>query len=403
MQIKLWTPFLMFAGLPLVGCGLPDRALSDVARWDSAGVTIVSNPDAALPEWTVDSIPSVDIGSADGGEGHDLAMPWSSLRLPDGRIAISNALSNELRFYTPEGTFIRSVGREGEGPGEFKTIAALELGRGDTIVVADAILPRLTLFSPVGEFGRLIRLEALEGRGPRLRGLLSDTIALFRVQFYGRSGGRSRAVRDTLFLATRPLEGGAPQLIGRFPAREKFNQVLPNRSVAGWNLPFARSAHTALAGGLIWVGVSDAYELKAFGASGELRYVARVDRPVRRVGQAERDRFFEHQLRGITDESERRTYENVHRIIEFPETLPAFSSLQSDPGGFVWVEEYALPWEEKPPEWRVFDSTGRAVATVRTPAGLTIHEIGGDYVMGLWLDSMDVEHIRLYRLRRGPS
>jgi len=403
MTLRVFAAFSLFIGLVLHGCGNSKPGTGEVERWDSAGISTVSNPELDLPEWSIDTIPLVDIGSAEGLDGQDLALPWSSTRLPDGRIAISNGQSNELRFYSPDGRFIRSVGREGEGPGEFRVIAGLEPGRADTIIVADAVLPRLTLFSTDGEFGRIVRLETLEGRNPRLRGLLSDSIALFRVRLYERSGGRSRAVRDTLLLATRPLDGGPTTFLGRFQEREMFNQVLPNGSVAAWNLPFARGAFTAVAGGRVWVGVSDSYELKGFGADGKLELLVRVDRKVVPVGEAEKDRFFQHQLKGVQNDDERRSYENVHRIIDFPETLPAFSGMQGDNEGFIWVRDYAFPWEQGRPEWRIFDPTGRAVAKAQTPQGLSIQEIGSDYVMGLWLDPMDVEHIRLYRLTRGAS
>ena len=45
MWINLHAVFLIFACLLLLGCGPPDRGLSEVVRWDSAGVTMVSNPD----------------------------------------------------------------------------------------------------------------------------------------------------------------------------------------------------------------------------------------------------------------------------------------------------------------------------------------------------------------------
>jgi len=387
----------------LLGCGDASHAIDQVKSWDSAGVEIVVNPDVPLPEWTIDPAPFVDIGTADGRDGQDLALPWSSVRFGDGRIAISNGQSNELRFYDSDGQFIRSVGREGEGPGEFRAIGLVQLGRADTIIVSDGILSRLTLFSPSGEFGRTIRLEAIENRGPQLRGVLSDTIVLFRIRLYGRSGGRSIPVRDTLLLTTRPLDGGVTTVIGRFPAQEKFNQILPNRSVMGWNLPFGRNVHTAVTGNRVWVGVSDSYELMGFGPTGDLRSVVRLDRPTLRVEQTDRSRFLEHQLSGIEDDDLRRTYESFHQIVDFPETMPAFSALKSDPLGYVWVQDYRPPWEEGEPEWRAFETSGNQVAVLQTPEGLQIQEIGADYVMGLWRDPLGIEHIRVYRLSRKTS
>jgi hypothetical protein len=34
------------------------------------------------------------------------------------------------------------------------------------------------------------------------------------------------------------------------------------------------------------------------------------------------------------------------------------------------------------------------------PAGLRVDDIGADYVLGVWRDDFDVEHVRLHALRR---
>jgi hypothetical protein len=43
------------------------------------------------------------------------------VRLEDGRIAVLNGGTQEIRFYDATGTYLRSVGGEGEGPGEFES------------------------------------------------------------------------------------------------------------------------------------------------------------------------------------------------------------------------------------------------------------------------------------------
>ena len=141
---------------------------------DSAGVQIVSTMLPESNDWLVDSIPFVDIGTLDGADGQDLSLPWASRRLRDGRVAISNANSNELRFYGPDGRFIRAVGGSGEGPGEFGLIASISVTRDGRLVVADATQPRLNIFQSNGEFVRTVRVEPINGRMPRLRGLVDD-------------------------------------------------------------------------------------------------------------------------------------------------------------------------------------------------------------------------------------
>jgi hypothetical protein len=57
--------------------------------------------------------------------------------------------------------------------------------------------------------------------------------------------------------------------------------------------------------------------------------------------------------------------------------------------------------EQAGARWIVLDSTGHPAARVRTPPGLYPLEIGFDYVLGMALDELDVETVRLYRLLKG--
>lgn len=84
-----------------------------------------------------------------------------------------------------------------------------------------------------------------------------------------------------------------------------------------------------------------------------------------------------------------------------PATLPSYADLLGDGGGRLWLREFLLPDEQARGErWTVFDADGRMLGTVATPAGLRVTEIGADYVLGVWKDEEDVEHVRLHRLVR---
>ena len=89
---------------------------------DSAGVTIVTNDpvaaDSRLP-WQFSEHPALAIGSVDGGEADELFRVRDATRLPDGRIVIANAGSNELRVFNADGSHAGTWGGRGEGPGEF--------------------------------------------------------------------------------------------------------------------------------------------------------------------------------------------------------------------------------------------------------------------------------------------
>jgi hypothetical protein len=46
----------------------------------------------------------------------------------------------------------------------------------------------------------------------------------------------------------------------------------------------------------------------------------------------------------------------------------------------------------------VYGSDGRMRGALELPADFTVSEIGADYVLGIWRDELDVQHVRLYRI-----
>jgi hypothetical protein len=81
-----------------------------------------------------------------------------------------------------------------------------------------------------------------------------------------------------------------------------------------------------------------------------------------------------------------------------PETRGVVRDLLVDRLGMIWLNVDAS--ESDGPEWLIIDAAGESIARVRTPAGLAIHEIGEDYVLGVWRNELDVESVRQYYLKR---
>ena len=81
--------------------------------------------------------------------------------------------------------------------------------------------------------------------------------------------------------------------------------------------------------------------------------------------------------------------------------FPAFSSVMGDATGYLWVEEYEFPREDRPGVlWTVFDPTGRVLGFVETPEVLQIFEIGEDYILGKTEDEFEVEYVQVWPLER---
>ncbi|MEX2529227.1 MAG: 6-bladed beta-propeller [Gemmatimonadota bacterium] len=65
----------------------------------------------------------------------------------------------EVKVYDGEGRYLRTLGQEGEGPGEYQSIAGLHVGPSDSLFVFDGGLWRMTVYGPdLGEPVRTTRL-----------------------------------------------------------------------------------------------------------------------------------------------------------------------------------------------------------------------------------------------------
>lgn len=170
------------AALALASCGEATSGGDDapgVTVTDSAGTEIVYSSAPfwqAEDPWTVSEAPTLRIGEAAGDEAYTLYNVRAAVRLRDGRIAVVNSGTAQVRIYDETGRHVADLGRRGEGPGEFQLLMDLWSTRGDSIVAADNRLGRLTVFDAGGRVGRTIRLLP-HGEPPRPSGGARSTTA----------------------------------------------------------------------------------------------------------------------------------------------------------------------------------------------------------------------------------
>ena len=329
---------------------------------DSAGIRIVQNaspPGGSRLPWRIGAEPAVTVGRAEGDEPYLLNRVTDALRLADGRILVLNNGTQELRVFDGNGTHLATWGGRGEGPGEFRSLAAIEPWRGDSIASWYGPRRGVTLFDENGSFGRNIVLET-DGNSPM-------------------HPGNERYIAN---------EG-----------TDRSTMYLP---------PFsARAAQTAW-GDLFVHASTGQHEIRAYAEDGTLARIVRLGVVRRAPTQAHIDAYINDRLTWIPPEIPpeeveqyltrlRRAWEAVP-VAEF---LPAFNSLIADRVGHLWLEEFEPPGEERPgARWTVLDPEGRVLGWVETPDGLEIYEIGADYLLGDARDELGVEYVQLWSLER---
>ncbi|HQW66657.1 MAG TPA: hypothetical protein PLJ23_06425 [Gemmatimonadales bacterium] len=113
---------------------------------DSAGVRIVEHPSdwpAHVPLLALADVPVTEI--RDSVTVFDLILPDPVLLLADGRVVVFSEQS--VVIHGADGQELERIGRQGEGPGEFRG-GRLARGLGDTVLVQDNASGRLSFVVP---------------------------------------------------------------------------------------------------------------------------------------------------------------------------------------------------------------------------------------------------------------
>ena len=388
--IRRWALAALAATGACGGDAGVDTASGRVGVWDSMGVVISENADqVAAAEWSLREEPGIVIGwSLQAAEEYQFARISGAIRLPGGGILVADG-GSDLREFRADGIYVRTWGREGEGPGEFKFIGGLDGWGADSVVVWDRRPLRVTVFDTRGNLGRT---AALHG-APQLllRGAVgSDRLVFERVvefnmnQVLANWNQRDEYQREQGTVEVWDAAGNRVSTIGPYPHREYYALSEGGRRRMG-PVRHTRNMITGVWGSLVIAGPNDTYELRAHGLNGALERVVRLDRSP----AAPSDDAVEA---ADGDQSDRDEPTAAH--------LPMFDRVMGDDLGYLWVRDYVLPGEDAA-RWTVFDSAGAVAGRLQTSDRLKIWEIGRDYVLGSQANELDVEGVVLLSLDRG--
>lgn len=385
----------------LGACAADDRPPDGPFHRDSAGVRIVENP-AEGPDlrWRVSAQPLVDIGGSSADENDALFRVVSAARLSDGQLVVANGGTYELRYYDSQGAFLHAVGRRGGGPGEFQSLGWMRRLADDSLITYDLRELRFSIFAKSGLFVRSFRLGTNDAVPfARVIGMYSD--GSFLAQGFTNTGSvaPSGLQRYDVPLYHFAADGMFLADVGMFSGNDGYYKAFRNGGFSYYEAFFPRYTYRVAAGNYLYVAANDTYELRRYTPDGVLTgLVRREHTPIKVTAdhlRHERDRRLE-----ATPDDRRPVVANVLDEMPTPQTFPAYHLVRADDQGNVWVQAYPMP-PLRQARWAVFDSTGVLLGDVDLPVGLDPKHIGTDFILGVWHDAFDVEHVQLYDLVKG--
>ena len=372
-------------------------------------------PDAdALQACEAELVEEIRIGSLDGPAEYSFSDINSIAVSQSGSVYVDDTHPASIREFGPGGQFVRWIGREGEGPGEFRSIAGVSVLPDGRLALWDRGARRITVYRTDGEYDETLRIEGVNPHYPFVdRSFLTDVEGNYYLRIFagpssfppdmaGVGYGYARispggAVLDTLAAPEAPGSNGQPIVI---------------HTRAGDRSPFPEEALDALSPfGYLVTGFNGTYAFSIVDPVGTIQVEREGFQPVE-VKPGERAEW-----RARVAHAERRSGGS---FAEVPRRKPAYRDLWVDSDGRIWVHRYAeavqqdepipelwpevlegteppITWEE-PSLYDVFAADGRLLRCVRVPDDSEVMASRGSLVWGISRGDLDEEYVVRWRI-----
>ena len=205
-----------------------------------------------------------------------------------------------------------------------------------------------------------------------------------------------QAIRPVEPLYVIDAEGELTDSLFAYPGAEMYAFHSTNLVFTGPPL-FARSLEYEVNGNRIYVASNEQYEIRLHSLDGILESILRKQHVPLEVTNTDVAVLREEQLGGDTPEQMRALLTVVFNSSPVPAAMPAYDAILVDRVENLWVEEYNRPGDSVQ-RWTVFNDAGEMLGTLSLPERFAISEVGDDYVLGVWEDELEIEHVRMYEL-----
>jgi hypothetical protein len=360
----------------------------------SSGQIAVYNPTGSLwsvgDGWLLDE--EIRIGTLDG-TGPDMFGAITDFEVDRyGRFWLFEGQAQELRVFAADGRFVRAVGRQGEGPGEFNRVIGMDWGADGNLWIADPSNNRLSVVDTTGVF---------VASHPTIGGVVVqpwpggfDDAGRFYTY------GVDTTVEDDFALVMvrhdldlQPIDSVAPP---EYPGEREYYELRNDDNWMMTGVPFTPSLEWRLGrDGTYWAGLTGEYRIFQLSWGGDtLRSIRREYEPLP-VTSADLDDARDR-LEWFIEAGGKVDWSRI------PATKPAFEEFVLDDAGYLWVQMIAAP-DMEGRLFDVFDPEGRYLGEVQAPFPVEFYPapiFRDGYMYAVTEDELEVPFVVRARIER---
>jgi hypothetical protein len=329
----------------------------------------------------------------------------------DGTVYVVQKQSHAVLVFALDGRPVRTLGRDGHGPGEFIQAPGAAGWRGDTLVVSDPYGGRLVGFLADGRVAFTRDYAAIHQFLPRT--LLADGRALGERMAFSRDIVEGRVT--TLELLAAAGTAGPGRTLARLPLRHHTARMIigsgPGRSQVFLAQPFSDAdLFDVDPAGRWFVTVScpaaaagspmAAFVLAWRSPDGALRRTTTVPyAPARLPASVVGDTlelYANLMANAFAREPRGRLATTLRDAVYAPASYPPVAAVVAGNDGSTWVRRGGAAAAAT---WMVFDARGRLAAYVTAPARATLLAVTATQAWGTVVNENDVQIVTRFSLR----
>jgi hypothetical protein len=316
---------------------------------------------------------------------------------PNGNIYVADSGALNIKKFDMQGNFLKTIGREGQGPGEFGGLYYSTYAK-DRLVVWDSGNRRLCAFAPDGKFVTSTNISYESGSVRKLRGLPTGEVLVEMEKNFRNEPDKAQECRIDLYSEDLKF---VRNIYERRLWRKKYIRT-KEYGVTTLYFPYSADVRWDVApDGRIIIGFSDSYELEIFDRSG--KKISTISHTYEPVNVTEKDKkdFFDRIAFYREGERLKEVPEYITKYTEFPKKRPVYENILVDAEGNIWVVLNREKQDEKGRVFDVFDPAGKFISRVLIEGGAAFPDSRNAYILhNRSLLSIETGEDDLYRIIR---
>ena len=313
-----------------------------------------------------------------------------------GHIYVADASVPTVYVFSASGDFVISIGRRGEGPGEFVELNGIFVGDNDSLFVFDINLRRISVFAPeTHQFAYSVSVHGDAKSSPhRFLGVSEKGYLMVYQSSYYTAGGAGLGPDADRFATAKLVNrsGAIAREVMTLPDHESLVITNNRGGITAAMLPYGRLYQYQLAAnGLLYGGYNESIDIKVSSADGEARKTIHHPHNAIRLTRKDIDAAFA---------DVKREYWRTLRTV-LADTKPAWTSFVVDNQERVWVRSYYDLFADPEPSemtWTVLNPEGEIVGEVELPRRLAIRVIQAGIAYGVVYDYDSGPYVAVYAI-----